>query len=676
MSDAIVKLLLEEHQPDLLDAIDRAASAGRGAAELRTLGSAVEAHLSAALRRAYEMGYREALSARARTEAAKATVSVLADESVAFASAPPSRVAAADEPRDEAAEKVIAEMRDLVAHWGEAPRPAEAAKPAKADLSLFGEAVPEEDDEDDVADDAGAAAIEDAANEGDDEEDAASPAPHADGSLADAALEDVDDDDDDDDQDDPGRDEGSSKPRVRKTSAELAAIADQVFAYIKGHPGTKVGPAREALGLERAEWSHATRRLVKARRIFHAGATKARIYFAVPETKRGGPKKLTKSAFILALPSSLSAAEVVESARAVGLDVDDRYVHAIRSSERRRCRNEAAEARARAIAEHFVAVAARPRDPEGYRELRRAFTQARRTDGIWTACQALVTLGAAEDSEHGFYEARRSETAAHAQVALSAELLARHVAHPGVDPRVTTVVDYLLPALLERYGRPTAAQGYTEAHRVDPSQHSVLSQTLLYAARVLGVELPPVFLNTNAAATIFSIHGDGPTIGLGAHAAGLTDARAAAFAAGNHLTYYLPGYYARRLVQQEPELRRWVEAAIELSRGATHFEHLSHLEQTMLVTQVDPDERKVIVKETEGLDPRAIDLAGWSRAVDATADRLGLLLCHDLEQALRLLRGGEGTGDEATEARVDALRVWSVSEDYLAVRAALGIAVE
>ena len=146
--------------------------------------------------------------------------------------------------------------------------------------------------------------------------------------------------------------------------------------------------------------------------------------------------------------------------------------------------------------------------------------------------------------------------------------------------------------------------------------------------------------------------------------------------AANHLSYFLPGHYARRLVPQEAELRRWVEAALALSRGATHIEHLSHLEQSMLNTQVDPDERKVIVKETEGLDARDIDLGAWFKAVDATADRLGLLLCHDLERALHLLRGGEGTGDEATEARIDTLRSWSVSEDYLAVRAGLGIAVE
>lgn len=660
MSDPIVKLLLEEHQPNLLDGIDRIAGARLGATELHSVASVVHTHLAAALRRAYEMGYREALAARARAEAAKSTVSLLTEESIGFSAAPPPQLPAAEEPRDETAEKVIAEMRALVTHWGEADTTPEANKAAKADLSLFGEALPEEADDDDDDGAVIAVAVED------DDDDAAAPLTEQPPSEA---LDENDDEDDDDE-------ERTSKPRVRKTNAEIATIAERVFVYIKDHPGTKARPGRDALGLEGPDWQGAAKRLSKAGRIFYAGSTKARVYFPIEETKRGRPKKLTKSAFILALPFDLPAAEIVTAGRNVNLDFDDRYVHAIRSSERRRVKQEAAQARAKAITDRFGAIEANPRDPEAYRELRRAFMQTRRTDGIWAACQALVTLGAAEDSEHVFYETRRAETAAHTQVALSPDLRARHALHPGADPRVTIVIDYLLPALLERYGRPTAAQGYTEGHRVDPSHFSVLSQTLVYAGRVLGVELPPIYQHGGAPIAIFSIHGDVPTIGLGGQAATMTDARDVSFVAANHLSYFLPGHYARRLVSHEPELRRWVEAAMALSRGETHFEQLSLLEQTMLKTQVDPDERKIIVREIEGLDARDIDLAAWFRAVDATADRLGLLLCHDLERALILLRGGEGTGDEATEARVDALRTWSVSEDYLAARAALGIGVE
>lgn len=663
MSDAIVKLLLEQHEPELLDAIDRATGAKLGPSELQVLERAVKTQLSDALRRAYEMGYREALGARARAEAARSPVAVLAEETIGFAPAPPPTTPPPpEEPRNEGAERVIAEMRALVTHWGEGTKPPAPTKVEKADLSLFGEALPEEVEEDDAED---ASLPPPVVEEEEDEADAPTSLPQ----VLEAAG-----DDDDDDEGEAG--EPTSKQRIRRTNAEIAAISEQVFGHIKANPGTKARAGFEALGLDGSDWSGAAKRLAKAGRIFYAGATKARIYFALEETKRGRPKKLTKSTFILALPFDMPAAEVVAAARDMGLEFDDRYVHSTRAAERRRLKNEAAEARAKVINERAHAITSSPRDPEVYRELRRAYTQARRTDGIWVACQALVTLGAAEESEQGFFDARRSEGAAHAQTALTPELRGRHVRHEGADPRVTMVIDYLMPALIERYGRPTAAQGYTDAHRPDPAHHSLLSQTLVYAGRVLGVGLPPIYQHTTAPLTIFSIHGDVPSIALGALSTTLVDGRDAAFVAANHLSYFIPGHYARRLVPQDHELRRWVDAALALSRGATQFDQLSHLEQTMLTTQVDPDERKIIVRETEGLDARDIDLAAWFRAIDATADRLGLLLCHDLERAIHVLRGGESPGDEATETRVDALRTWSVGEDYLAARAALGIGVE
>ena len=62
----------------------------------------------------------------------------------------------------------------------------------------------------------------------------------------------------------------------------------------------------------------------------------------------------------------------------------------------------------------------------------------------------------------------------------------------------------------------------------------------------------------------------------------------------------------------------------------------------------------------------------WS----AAGNRLSADSMRGWESSLHILRGGQPTGDDATEARVDALRTWSVGEDYLAVRSALGIGVE
>ena len=60
----------------------------------------------------------------------------------------------------------------------------------------------------------------------------------------------------------------------------------------------------------------------------------------------------------------------------------------------------------------------------------------------------------------------------------------------------------------------------------------------------------------------------------------------------------------------------------------------------------------------------------------AARNRLSADSMRSWESSLHAVGGGQPTGDDATEARVDALRTWSVGEDYLAVRSALGIGVE
>jgi hypothetical protein len=678
MSDSIVKLLMDEYRPDLLDAIERAPGVRLGGSEMESVGAAVDVHLTAALRRAYEMGYREALAARVRAEAAKATVAVLAEESIGFAPAPPPEPRRHDSgrpeaPRDASAERVIAEMRALVTHWGEAPTGEEPPKREKLDLSLFGsDAADEEDDGD--GDDAGTPPAEVQA-ELDEEAEEVEDAPET-ASFDSPEPADTDEDYEEDEADEDDQADAQASPRVRRTNAELGTMVELVYGFIKANPGTKARLARDALGLDGGDWQAATKRLSKARRIIFAGETRARVYFPVEETKRGKPKKITKSAFILTLPADMPAAEIVTAGKKIGLELDERTVYGARTAARRRKKQAQLEERVRAITSASRSVDAAPRDPEAYRSLLASYASIRRADGAWLACQALLTLGAAQEHEQVFFETRYTPAPAPIKTSLTRELRARYIDHPGADPRITVVVDYLLPALLERYGRPTVAQGYTDAHRLDPAEHSLLGQTLAFAARVLGLALPPVYLHGAAPFTLFSIHGDEPSIGLGIYAEEVSNGRDAAFFAGNQLSYYLPGHYARRLVPQEAELRRWVDAAIALARGATDFAHLSHLEQIMLQTQVDPEERAVIRDALGDIEPHALDLGAWFKAVDATADRVGLLLGHDLQRIFLVLRGGEGTGDETMEARLDALRAWSVSEDYLAVRAALGIAVE
>ena len=92
-----------------------------------------------------------------------------------------------------------------------------------------------------------------------------------------------------------------------------------------------------------------------------------------------------------------------------------------------------------------------------------------------------------------------------------------------------------------------------------------MSQTLYYAAGVLGMDPPPTFQNPSDPGGVSFLHAYTPSIVLGS--AALTPdlpPQPSAFIAGRHLAYYRPGLYLRHLVSTGTGLRAWLFAAIKL----------------------------------------------------------------------------------------------------------------
>ena len=65
-----------------------------------------------------------------------------------------------------------------------------------------------------------------------------------------------------------------------------------------------------------------------------------------------------------------------------------------------------------------------------------------------------------------------------------------------------------------------------------------------------------------------------------------------------------------------------------------------------------------------------INLTNWARALGRTADRVGMLLCGDPATAGRIAAGW------LTPDALDDLLDYALSADHLAVRRALGLAVD
>jgi hypothetical protein len=277
----------------------------------------------------------------------------------------------------------------------------------------------------------------------------------------------------------------------------------------------------------------------------------------------------------------------------------------------------------------------------------------------------------------------RSDTAAAAQSRLSADDWVS-LMHAEADPLVTAIFSLIEPAVFRRNGQPLEQLGYQLAYQLDLVRHPYpMSQTLYYASGVLGMEPPPTFQNPEDPGGLSFLHAHTPAIVLGAAAlAHELPGQPSAFIAGRHLTYYRPGLYIRHIVPTGTGLRAWLFAAIKLVVPA--FPIKPELEQPVaenqaLIEQILTGGVRDTLQSlvTKLLNAGAIDLKKWTNGVDLSADRIGLLLAHDLEVALEMIRALDDSGGGAAgKERTKELLLFAVSEEYFQIRQKLGIGID
>ncbi|WP_437291724.1 protein kinase domain-containing protein [Sorangium sp. So ce406] len=338
----------------------------------------------------------------------------------------------------------------------------------------------------------------------------------------------------------------------------------------------------------------------------------------------------------------------------------------------------------KAVAAQLPILRRNPYRPDAYRLLRKLYTETKRADAAFCLCQALCCLSAAEPDEERFFRRLRPDNVAAAQQPLDEEGWTTGLIHPDADPLLTAIFGVIEPAVLRKNGQPLEELGYQLAYQIDLARHPYpMSQTLNYAAGVLGLEPPLTFQNPNDGGGVSFLHAHVPAIVLGAAALQMElPTQAAAFIAARHLTYYRPGMYLRHLVPTGTGLRAWLFAAIKLISPT--FPITKELEGPVMenLSVLDPiivgparDQLASIV--TKLLQAGAIDLKRWVSGIDLTADRAGFLLANDLELAQEMIKAADDASAAVPQKeRLKELLLYAVSEEYFAVRQRLGINVD
>lgn len=337
----------------------------------------------------------------------------------------------------------------------------------------------------------------------------------------------------------------------------------------------------------------------------------------------------------------------------------------------------------RAVEAHQSALLHDPLRPEHYESLRQVYESAGEADAQFCVARALCLLNRATPSVEAFYRKHQPRHPAVTAISLTEQDWAERVMHPNAEPLVTEIFGLLQPAVVKTRTKPLSDL-IGDGKVLDPEAHDDnLVKMIESAAKVLGVHLPKLVERPDLHGALNLLRSHPPALGLGRHATGSLPARPAAFAAAAHLCFFRPGLYLRFLVATPAALKAWLLASIKLVAPrlpvAPELEGLVQDAQEVLEEHLTGAARDRLAAPVAKLFDRdaLIDLDRWVAAVDLTADRVGLLMCDDLEAAVDLIKSStdKATSVAVTERIKEILR-YSVSASYIDVRARLAIGID
>jgi len=221
---------------------------------------------------------------------------------------------------------------------------------------------------------------------------------------------------------------------------------------------------------------------------------------------------------------------------------------------------------------------------------------------------------------------------------------------------------------------------------LDPARKQASSSTVSivasfqWAARVLGVTCPDLYVLGDVPGDIAAVPSGEPSTALGARVLSGLATKELAFLAARHLTYYRREYAPLVHFSSLAELTLLVLACVQIELPAVPIPQsvaasvAAH--RARIARHLGATDRSTMAAAVERLESRGgrLDLAAWVRSVELTSARAGLFLCGDLRSAMARLRSEEVTAGRTPfeQTRADLI-AFTVSRAHADLRAEFGL---
>ena len=340
-----------------------------------------------------------------------------------------------------------------------------------------------------------------------------------------------------------------------------------------------------------------------------------------------------------------------------------------------------------AITEYFSILKLDALKVDPYRKLYHLNLEKKAYDEAWCLAAALAFLRKADQEETQFFEDYRRKDMPQVRGRLDNEQWVKNLFHEEENLYVGKIFEMIaaaaLRAKLETLKAKKEMPVLPPQFRQDPATSTVtLARTFGWAAQVLGLPCPLLYVRSDIGGALVAVANDQPTSVAGQTVLTGFSTQDLLFIVGKHLALYRGEHYIKTLFPTVTELTVLLFAGIKLVAPDTPSppdidKQIMATAQT-LRTYIQPmqlEGLRMVVKKFLAEGAKA-NIKRWVQTVEITATRSGLLLCGDMEIAKKIIAAEpQQPGDLTAQEKVKELLLFSVSPQYHALRKVLGLEI-
>jgi tetratricopeptide (TPR) repeat protein len=335
-----------------------------------------------------------------------------------------------------------------------------------------------------------------------------------------------------------------------------------------------------------------------------------------------------------------------------------------------------------AIVEHQWLLGADPNRLDSYRALYKLYFDARAYDKAWCIARTLTYFEKADEEQRKFYQQYKQDREIQPKTRLSNEAWVKELMHADQDLYISKIMEVIAPAVRASMAMTDKKLNLNKRKPEDLANPSLaLARQFKLAQDVLNVTIPVrLFVQKELSGALRDEPRSNPPAIITGYTL-LSGYRPVdlAFVCGRHLTYYRGEHFVRTMYNSHTDLRTLLLAAMRVvgmgggdaSVESTAKQLAKYMDQSHL------DVLKQVVRKFVDAGGQG-DVKRWMQAVEVTALRAGLLLCDDVDTAVRMTQQipSESTADLAPRDKVKEIVLYSVSESYFRLREQLGIQIK